>query len=84
MKTAVSIPDPVFEAAERLARQLGLSRSALYAKALQEFTSAREQSDLASAMNEAIQRVWGDDGDPGLDEGARRLQASTLQGRSEW
>jgi hypothetical protein len=84
MKTAVSIPNPIFEAAERLAAQLGLSRSALYAEALKEFTEARARVDLESAMNKALEEAWGDDGDPGLDEDARLLQARTLARRSEW
>jgi metal-responsive CopG/Arc/MetJ family transcriptional regulator len=46
MKTAVSIPDPLFEAADNLAGRLGISRSELYARAL-----ARE---LASESDEAI------------------------------
>lgn len=37
MKTAISIPDRVFEAAERLARRLGMSRSELYSKAVSRF-----------------------------------------------
>ena len=84
MKTAVSIPDPVFEAAEELARRLGLTRSGLYALALKELTSAHERSDLESAMNEAIEQTWGERGDPGLDEGVRALQTQTVVGRSEW
>lgn len=34
MKIAISVPDEVFEAGEHLAKQLGLSRSQLYADAL--------------------------------------------------
>lgn len=34
MKTAISIPDDLFEAAERLREQTGASRSALYAEAI--------------------------------------------------
>jgi metal-responsive CopG/Arc/MetJ family transcriptional regulator len=37
MKTAISLPDSVFEEAEALAQQLGLSRSELYTKALQAY-----------------------------------------------
>lgn len=37
MKTAVSIPDPIFEAAEAMSKRLGLSRSELYARALQAY-----------------------------------------------
>jgi metal-responsive CopG/Arc/MetJ family transcriptional regulator len=37
MKTAISLPDPVFEEAESLAKQLGVSRSELYTKALKAY-----------------------------------------------
>jgi hypothetical protein len=43
MKTAVSIPDPVFEKGEALARKLGLSRSALYALAIEEIAERLAQ-----------------------------------------
>lgn len=45
MKTAISLPDSVFEEAEALAQQLGLSRSELYTKALK----VRPQSNPAQA-----------------------------------
>jgi len=37
MKIAISIPDPIFQAAEGLAHRLGISRSELYAEALAEY-----------------------------------------------
>ncbi len=37
MKTAVSVPDQIFEAADRLAARLGTSRSELYATAVAEY-----------------------------------------------
>ncbi|WP_293064467.1 MULTISPECIES: CopG family transcriptional regulator [unclassified Moorena] len=37
MKTAISLPDSVFEEAEALAQQMGLSRSELYLKALKAY-----------------------------------------------
>jgi len=37
MKTAISLPDDVFDQAERLARNLDLSRSELYRRALEEY-----------------------------------------------
>ena len=40
MKTAISIPDAVFEEAERLARSRGLSRSELYTRAILEYLSS--------------------------------------------
>lgn len=40
MKTAVSIPDDVFEEAERLAMDLQTSRSQLYSRALRELVAS--------------------------------------------
>ena len=37
MKTAISIPDSIYKAAEKLAIQLGMTRSALYTKAIKKF-----------------------------------------------
>jgi metal-responsive CopG/Arc/MetJ family transcriptional regulator len=55
MKTAVSIPDPIFEAADRLARRLGLSRSELYAKAVSAYLERQRQEGITAALN----RVYG-------------------------
>jgi hypothetical protein len=52
MKTAVSIPDPVFEAAECLAKRLGKSRSQLYAEALQAFLDQRRGGSITERLNE--------------------------------
>ena len=37
MKTAISIPEPIFNTAEQVAKELRLSRSELYTKAIKEF-----------------------------------------------
>jgi metal-responsive CopG/Arc/MetJ family transcriptional regulator len=54
MKTAVSIPDEVFEAAERLVEKLQTSRSQLYAKALVEFLARHDENKITSAMNQVM------------------------------
>lgn len=51
MKTAISLPDPLFADAEDLARQLGVSRSQLYALALAEFVSRRKDDDVTARLN---------------------------------
>jgi hypothetical protein len=73
MKTAISLPDLLFEEAERVAARLGLSRSELYARAITRFV--REQS--GDAITEAINRVVGTVG-PMLDPVLARLQAASL------
>jgi metal-responsive CopG/Arc/MetJ family transcriptional regulator len=60
MKIAVSIPDDVFEEAERLARRMGKSRSQLYNHALAEYL-ARHAPDR---VTEAMDRVCGQLGQP--------------------
>jgi len=51
MKTAVSIPDVLFDAAEEVADRLGMSRSQLYAKALAEYVSKHRDDDVTAALN---------------------------------
>jgi metal-responsive CopG/Arc/MetJ family transcriptional regulator len=57
MKTAVSIPDEVFEEAERLATELQTSRSQLYSRALQEFVARHTPNRLTEAMNRVVDEV---------------------------
>lgn len=52
MKTAVSVPDPLFEAADRLARELGKSRSQLYAEALREYLDKHQGQSITERLNE--------------------------------
>ncbi len=84
MKTAVSIPDPIFEAAEKLSQRLGLSRSALYARALQEFAETHREEALTEAMNEALEAAFGPDGGAGLDPELAEMQARTVEKHSSW
>jgi metal-responsive CopG/Arc/MetJ family transcriptional regulator len=55
MKTAISVPDPLFEAADRLAHRLGVSRSELYAKAMAAFLERHRQEGVTAALD----RVYG-------------------------
>jgi metal-responsive CopG/Arc/MetJ family transcriptional regulator len=43
MKTAVSIPDEIFQEAERLRQKSGASRSALYAEAIRTYLDQRRR-----------------------------------------
>ena len=51
MKTAVSIPDDVFQAAERLARRTRKSRSQLFSDALREYVARHAADELTEAMD---------------------------------
>lgn len=52
MKTAISIPNPIFEEAEGLAKRLGMSRSELYATAVAQFVEAHREEAIIAALNE--------------------------------
>ncbi len=78
MKTAVSIPDPVFIEADALAKRMGITRSKLYARALDAFVSRQAPDRITLAMNAAVDAA-GQGSDPFVSEGARRILE-----RSEW
>jgi len=78
MKTAISLPDPVFEAAEVLAHRLGMSRSQLYAEAVEAFV----RSHRGQGVTEALNRVYADEPSE-LDPALAALQAASLPAE-EW
>ena len=51
MKIAIAVPDEIFEAGEHLAKQLGLSRSQLYADALSAYLSERGAAAVTAKLN---------------------------------
>ncbi len=51
MKTAVSIPDDIFERAELLASQERRSRSDVYAAALDEYLARHAREEVTDTMN---------------------------------
>ena len=52
MKVAISLPDPLFDAAEQLAEHLQLSRSQLYAQALSSYLRSRRAEAVTEKLNE--------------------------------
>ncbi len=74
MKTAISIPDPLFEQAEIVAKELALSRSQLYAKAVEAFVSCRRQADVTEKLNV----VYGEQ-PSAIDPVLMQLQISSLR-----
>ena len=78
MKTAVSIPDQVFEQAERLARRTGRSRSHIFSSALREYVARHSPDEVTEAMDRVCEQV-DERGDQFVARAARR----TLE-RSEW
>ena len=78
MKTAVSIPDEIFQRAERLAKRDRRSRSELYAAALDEYVARHSPDEVTDAMNLICDRV-GDEEDTFVAAASRRVLD-----RSEW
>lgn len=72
MKTAISLPDRTFEEAEKLAKRMGVSRSELYARALEHYVKLHSNE----AMTEALNRYFDEheqETDPFVREAARRV-----------
>lgn len=73
MKTAVSIPDKVYKDAEKLASQLGTSRSQLYARALSSYVTLHSRGNITERLNV----IYGS-GPSELEKGLSDLQYSSL------
>ena len=80
MKTAISIRDEIFDAAEKTARELGISRSELYAKAVREFVTRHSAKGVTGRLNEVYS---GDRSTPALDGGLAVMQFRSLP-TEEW
>jgi len=57
MKTAISIPDEVFESADRLAHRTRRSRSRLFSDALREYLARHSPEEVTVAMDRALDEV---------------------------
>jgi metal-responsive CopG/Arc/MetJ family transcriptional regulator len=79
MKTAISLPDELFEAADELAGKLGVSRSQLYARALSEYVAQHCERDVTERLN-AVYGETTSELDPVLSE----LQAHSITSGGEW
>ena len=77
MKTAISLPDDVFERAERLVKRAHRSRSELYAAALREYVARHSPDEVTEALN----RVYADN--ESVDEFVAKAARRTLES-VEW
>ena len=78
MKTAISLPDDVFEEADTLARRLKKSRSQVYREALREYLARHDPDEVTEAMNRVCAEV-DTRPDPAVSAAARRILE-----RTEW
>ena len=77
MKVAVSIPDPLFAEADRLAKRRKLSRSQLYAEALALLVRREDRGEITRRLNQVYSKI-----DSRLDPGLAAAQSEAL--REEW
>ena len=80
MKTAISIPDPLFRSVERLARRLGISRSQLFQRAVAEYVGTRRDEGITEALDTVYSAV---DEASVLDPMLVALQSASLV-REDW
>jgi hypothetical protein len=78
MKTAISIPDTIFELAEKFAHRLGISRSQLYTTAVSEYIQAHKGDNVTEKLNKVYAKESSH-----LDPVSQALQYSTLE-KDEW
>jgi metal-responsive CopG/Arc/MetJ family transcriptional regulator len=79
MKAAVSLPDAIYDGAERHARRTGKSRSQLYAEALAEYLARHAPDEVTEAMNVVVDQLGPSATNPFVVGAVRR----TLQ-KVEW
>jgi metal-responsive CopG/Arc/MetJ family transcriptional regulator len=72
MKTAISIPDDLFEDAERLAKRTKKSRSRLFSDALKEYLARHAPEEITESMNKASAEI-GVGSDEFVSSAARRI-----------
>ena len=75
MKTAVSVPDDVFQGAERLARREGRSRSEVYSAAVREYVARHDPDAVVTALDKVVTEL-GQGIDPFVEAATTRTLGS--------
>lgn len=78
MKTAISIPDDIYQTAEQLARQRHVSRSALFVDAMSEFIERHRHDDVTERLNKVYSQTPST-----LDPILRKMQSRSIP-REQW
>jgi metal-responsive CopG/Arc/MetJ family transcriptional regulator len=79
VKTAISLPEPLFQRAEAVAHELQISRSQLVATAIAEFVKHYERRALVEAINQAFEEVPPTVEEKELLQGIRATQRRRLE-----
>jgi uncharacterized protein YbcI len=57
MKTAISLPDALYADAEETAKSMGIPRSQLFAKALEEYINNHKKERITEKLNEVYSNI---------------------------
>ena len=79
MKIGVSVPDALYERAEEFAARLGLKRSQLYARAVEEFLLAHDEDAVTAALDALAEEATSSKA-----EGSGRAIGRALIDSGEW
>jgi metal-responsive CopG/Arc/MetJ family transcriptional regulator len=75
MKTAISVPDDVFDRAAEQAAELGISRSEFFARAARKYLDELASESLTSQIDQALQTAGDDDSGAAAVGASHRLLA---------
>jgi len=78
MKTAISIPDYLFEVIEETAKKMGVSRSKLFSLAVKEFLKDHNPKNVTASLNECYKK-----NSSKLDKSIESAQLSSIS-KEEW
>ncbi len=78
MKTAISVPNEVFQLSEKLAKKLKVSRSAIFAMGVKKLAEEHDEDEIIAQINRVCEKV-----DTSLDPTVRQYQNRILQ-REKW
>ena len=78
MKSDISIPNPVFQAAENLAKKMGVSLSDLYTAALNAYVAEHQKENVT----EALDQIYSDEPSD-LEPELVKMQVVSLEGE-QW
>lgn len=76
MKTAISVPDEIFEQATRQATELGISRSEFFARAAHRYLDELASHSLTQQVDDALHAAGSDDSAAAAARAGRELLAA--------
>jgi metal-responsive CopG/Arc/MetJ family transcriptional regulator len=82
MKTAISVPDHIFEEVDNRAQDLGISRSEFFAKAAEHYLAELQMTSLERALAEAIKSIGNNGQEPATQTWLKSQSSKVLN--AEW